>query len=97
MNRQPRAGVGLRRVYVRRDDGRREALVQLQPDELSSPSGRLLLQSRSASTDRLAVALIAQCWLLVDAGAVVVDMSERRRREGEGHVRRMEEAVLTYV
>lgn len=25
MNRQPRAGVGLRRVYVRRDDGRREA------------------------------------------------------------------------
>jgi hypothetical protein len=52
-----------------------QALVELESNELSTSSRSLLLDALTATTNRLTVARIAQSRLLMDTGAVVVDMA----------------------
>lgn len=58
-----------------------QALVQLKSDQLSASGGSLLCHALTTATDGFTVAGGANSRLLVDTGAVVVDMSEQEEED----------------
>lgn len=58
-----------------------QSFVELETDELSAASGWLLLSALTAASNCFRCATWAANWLLMDAGAVVVDMTDGYDRQ----------------